>query len=339
MTEEFFYNNMQKSSMFTDDQFEEFKQGYLQLKSMIEALEKAYPNATDSEPVVLNPELYSFNTDAGLNSIKEGVQKRYKITENDDHTYDGEYRIYDRKRGETIIGEDIAADHTATLPDFDGRYFALVKRGNVVKWVRIMPSTVAFEPVQQRINEINETIAKLNDPNSKEAKAYNNKDRGARANYTKQLNKKLGLFVALGKGIDFNIRVERYQGKFKLNSYVNHNTKKKALAINIPTLTGENLTFYIGEVNNALKNYGLELTKESFREFVPEDGTPTPDMFDSTIVGGSSGFYNPTLSITPNLEGLHALDAGEVVESEVSETPAQQTTEVDDAPIVISKQT
>ena len=89
MTEEFFYNNMQKSSMFTDDQFEEFKQGYLQLKSMIEALEKAYPNATDGEPVVLNPELYSFNTDAGLNSIKEGVQKRYKITENDDHTYDG----------------------------------------------------------------------------------------------------------------------------------------------------------------------------------------------------------------------------------------------------------
>ena len=332
MTEEFFYNNMQKSSMFTDDQFEEFKQGYLQLKSMIEALEKAYPNATDSEPVVLNPELYSFNTDAGLNSIKEGVQKRYKITENDDHTYDGEYRIYDRKRGETIIGEDIAADHTATLPDFDGRYFALVKRGNVVKWVRIMPSTVAFEPVQQRINEINETIAKLNDPNSKEAKAYNNKDRGARANYTKQLNKKLGLFVALGKGIDFNIRVERYQGKFKLNSYVNHNTKKKALAINIPTLTGENLTFYIGEVNNALKNYGLELTKESFREFVPEDGTPTPDMFDSTIVGGSSGFYNPTLSITPNLEGLHALDAGEAVESEVSEAPVEG-----EGPIIMSK--
>ena len=343
MTEEFFYNNMQKSSMFTDDQFEEFKQGYLQLKSMIEALEKAYPNATDGEPVVLNPELYSFNTDAGLNSIKEGVQKRYKITENDDHTYDGAYRIYDRKQGKTIIGEDIAADHTATLPDFDGRYFALVKRGNVVKWVRIMPSTVAFEPVQQRINKINETIAKLNDPNSKEAKAYNNKDRGARAQYTKALNSKLALFVALGKGIDFNIKVERYQGKFVLNSYVNHNTKKKALVKNIPTLTGQNLESIMTQINIGLAPFGLELTKESFREFVPEDGTPTPEMFDSTIVGGSSGFYNPTLSITPNLEGLHALDAGEAVESEVSEAPTQQTSEVDAAPvegegpIVISK--
>ena len=344
MTEEFFYNNMQKSSMFTDDQFEEFKQGYLQLKSMIEALEKAYPNATDGEPVILNPELYSFNTDAGLNSIKEGVQKRYKITENDDHTYDGAYRIYDRKQGKTIIGEDIAADHTATLPDFDGRYFALVKRGNVVKWVRIMPSTVAFEPVQQRINKINETISKLNDPNSKEAKAYNNKDRGARAQYTKALNSKLALFVALGKGIDFNIKVERYQGKFVLNSYVNHNTKKKALVKNIPTLTGQNLESIMTQINIGLAPFGLELTKESFREFVPEDGTPTPEMFDSTIVGGSSGFYNPTLSITPNLEGLHALDAGETVESEVSEAPAQQTSEVNAAPvegegpIVISKE-
>ena len=333
ITEEFFYNNMQKSSMFTNDQFEEFKQGYLQLRSMIEALEKAYPNATDGEPVVLNPELYSFNTDAGLNSIKEGVQKRYKITENDDHTYDGAYRIYDRKQGKTIIGEDIAADHTANLPDFDGRYFALVKRGNVVKWVRIMPSTVAFEPVQQRINEINETIAKLNDPNSKEAKAYNNKDRGARAQYTKALNSKLGLFVALGKGIDFNIKVERYQGKFVLNSYVNHNTKKKALVKNIPTLTGQNLESIMTQINTGLAPYGLELTKESFREFVPEDGTPTPEMFDSTIVGGSSGFYNPTLSITPNLEGLHALDAGEVeVETEPSEAPVEG-----EGPIIMSK--
>ena len=328
ITEQFFYDNMQKSSMFTNDQFEEFKQGYAQLKSMIEALEKAYPTATEQDPAVLNPELYSFNTDAGLNSIKEGVQKRYKITENDDHTYDGAYRIYDRKQGITIIGEDIAADHLANLPDFDGRYFALVKRGNVVKWVRIMPSTVAFEPVKQRINEINETIAKLNDPNSKEAKAYANKDRGARAQYTKALNAKLGLFVALGKGIDFNIRVERYQGKFVLNSYVNHNTNKKALVKNIPTLTENNLESIMTQINKVLENYGLELTQDSFREFVPEDGTPTPEMFDSTIVGGSSGFYNPTLSITPNLEGLHALEPGEQVE-EVAEEPA---------PIVMSKE-
>jgi len=339
ITEEFFYNNMHRSSMFTNDQFEEFKQGYLQLKSMIEALEKAYPNATNGEPVVLNSELYSFNTDAGLNSLKEGVFKRYKITENDDHTYDGEYRIYDRKQGETIIGEDIAADHTATLPDFDGRYFALVKRGSVVKWVRIMPATVAFESVQQSINKINETIAKLNDPNSKEAKAYNNKDRGARANYTKQLNEKLGIFVALGKGIDFNIRVERYQGKFRLNSYVNHNTKKKALVKNIPFLTGQNLESIMTRMNKeVLKAYGLEVTKESFREFVPKDSTPSPDMFSSTIVAGSSGFYNPTLFITPNLEGLHALDAGEAVESEVSEAPTQQTSEVKENESILDSQ-
>ena len=50
--------------------------------------------------------------------------------------------------------------------EFKGRYFALVKRGNVVNWVRIFPKKVDEKAANKRLQTLKKDIAKTK-PTSK----------------------------------------------------------------------------------------------------------------------------------------------------------------------------
>jgi hypothetical protein len=140
---------------------------------------------------VLVDSLFSFNFEGGLaNNRNEDRISIDNITS--PHTFDGDYIIYDKHLGKVVLGTNPSKEHMSKLPgnEFEGRYFALVKRGNVVNWVRIFPKRVDEKGVNKRLQTLKKDISRLN----QQIKT------GIELNYNEELkaiNKKLNMFIAI----------------------------------------------------------------------------------------------------------------------------------------------
>ena len=323
MTKEFFYKNFQKTGQpFTDQSWAEFQNNYKILNDTLTKLETLYPGASLENPQVLDDSLFSFNFEGGYaNNRNEDRISIDNITS--PHTFDGDYIIYDKHLGKVVLGANPSQEHMSKLPgeEFEGRYFALVKRGNITKWVRIFPKRVDEKAANKRLQTLKKDIARLN----QQIKT------GVELDYNQELdaiNKKLNMFIAID-GIDIKVGADfdKKTNSYKLSIYGQRKIKDQYQKIkglnNVRLANNASLKTVIDTINGALANIqgGAQITNASFKESIPDDGSEVnPADFESSLLPGA-GFMNPTMSIEVSND-IYTLQeptfTEEVIEEEIS---------------------
>ena len=323
MTKEFFYKNFKKTGQpFTDQTWTEFQNNYKILNDALTKLETLYPNSTLENPQVLDDSLFSFNFEGGLSNNRN--EDRISIDNiTSPHTFDGDYIIYDKHLGKVVLGTNPSKEHMSKLPgnEFEGRYFALVKRGNPVNWVRIFPKRVDEKAVNKRLQTLKKDISRLN----QQIKT------GIELNYNEELkaiNKKLNMFIAID-GIDIKVGADfdKKTNSYKLSIYGQRKIKDQYQKIkglnNVRLANNASLKTIIDTINGALANIqgGSQITSASFKESIPDDGSEiNPADFESSLLPGA-GFVNPTMSIEVSND-IYTLQeptfTEEVIEEEIS---------------------
>ena len=320
MTRQFFSDNFDKNTPFTKQEWKEFGMHYTKLVQLIEYLEGEYKNATEENPIILDESQFDISFEVGLVSNK--TKKRLLITDLlvGDHTFDGDYRIYDRQEQKAIIGKEFTKDELSRLPSFDGRYFALVKRGNTTKWVRVNPRQLASADIKERLKRAKAAIEKANKIKKEGSEEVNLKD------YIESINKDLDLFIAAEKDIgvhviaDYNRKTDKYELKLEITQRRNGEYHKLYKRTQRPDVSLDNI---ISTVNNVMKKYGLStIGVNSFKQSIPlpgKDVVVDPSSFETTLEPSSSNFDNPTMIITPKNEFFETPVKGKPV------TPTQKT--------------
>ena len=341
MTEEFFVKNFNKVGTFTDEQWKAWGNNYKTLKQTLDQLEKLYPNATLEKPQILDDSLFKFNVSAKITPTPN-QQNRISLTNKVvPHTYDGDYIIYDRLEKKIIYGKTPSKKEFAKLPNentFEGRYFALVKQGEVVEWVRIFPKRVNTKQLKQRLDEVKAEIITLN-KQIKEGK-YTQKHF---TNEINRINKKLNLFIAGSRNLYVNVGVDldRKTNSYKLSIYGSQrqaNGTDQKIIPNVRLRSNVSIKTIIDTINQYITKYeGIAAIDEtSFKESIPNDGSEIePDNFESSM--GPGGFANATMSIEVS-DDIFKLKVEEApVEPEGTPVGQGQFFDEDGNPIVLEK--
>ena len=330
MTRQFFSDNFSKDRPFTKQQWKEFGMNYTKLVQLIEYLEGEYKDATEENPIVLDESQFNISFDVGL--VSNESKKRLLITDLlvGDHTFDGDYRIYDRQEQKAIIGKEFTKDELTNLPSIDGRYFALVKRGNAPKWVRVMPRELASADITERLKRAKNAIQKANKIKKEGSEAVDLKD------YIESINKDLDLFVAAEKDIgihiiaDYNRKTDSYELKLEITQRKNGEYVKLYKRVQNPDVTLPNI---ISTVNNQMKKYGLStIGVNSFKQSIPLPGEGVvvdPNSFESTLEVSSRNFINPTMIISPKNEFFETPVKGKPIKAQ-KKTKVREEIKLDD---------